>query len=208
MITNSRDIRNLRKSLKLDKKQKLLLVGTLLGDGALLPNAWGKNYRLSIQHGTNQKEYLFWKYKIFKKWTLSCPKYYAKTNSWHFRTISHSDFTNFAQEFYIKGRRKILPKNIEKYLKEPFVIAVWYMDDGNVRRSKDKIYGAMLNTQSFSYKENLRLKNFLEKIYNIKVLVIKDHKKLRLYISGNKNAEKFLSVIKPYCLSCFNYKFS
>ena len=141
------------------------------------------------------------------EWVLSCPKYYAKTNSWRFRTISHPDFTNFACKFYKKGK-KILWKNIERYLKEAFIVAVWYMDDGNIRKGRNKIYGVMLNTQSFSCKENLRLKNFLEKIYNIKVLVIKDHKKLRLYISGNKNAEKFLSVIKPYCLSCFNYKFS
>ena len=207
MITNSRDIRNLRKSLKLSKKQELFLVGTLLGDGALLPNAWGKNYRLSIQHGVNQKEYLFWKYKIFQKWTLSCPKYYAKNNSWHFRTISHPDFTNLAYKFYVKGK-KILPKNIEKYLKNPFVVAIWYMDDGNIRKTKNKIYGAMLNTQNFSWKENMRLKNLLEKIYRIKILVLKDHKKPRLYISGYKDTKRFLSVIKPYCLSYFDYKFS
>ena len=207
MITNSRDIRDLRKSLKLSKKQKLFLVGTLLGDSTLLPNAWGKSYRLSIQHGASQKEYLFWKYKIFQKWVLSCPKHYVKTNSWHFRTISHPDFTNFAYNFYRKGK-KILPKNIEEYLKEPFVVAVWYMDDGNIRKTGNKIYGAMLNTQSFSWEENTRLKDFLEEIYKVKILVLKDHNKPRLYISGCENTKKFFSVIKPHCLSCFDYKFS
>lgn len=207
MITNSRGIRNLRKSLRLDKKQKFLLVGTLLGDSALFPNAWGKNYRLSVQHGVSQKEYLFWKYRIFKEWILSYPKYYAKTNSWYFRTISHPEFTNFAYEFYRRGK-KILPKNIEKYLREPFVIAVWYMDDGNIRKTNSKVYGVMLNTQSFSWEENARLKDILEKIYRVKILVLKDHKKPRLYISGHENARKFLSVIKPYCLSYFDYKFS
>lgn len=207
MITNSKDIRSFRKSLKFNKKQNLLLMGTLLGDGSLLPNAWKKNYRLSIQHGEQQKSYLFWKYKIFKKWTLSCPKYYAKNNSWRFRTISHSNFTNLANNFYRKGK-KILPRNIDGYLKEPFVLAVWYMDDGNIRRSQDKIYGAMLNTQCFSYEENVRLKNVLEKIYGVKILVLKDHKKPRLYISGHKNAKKFLAIIKPYSLPCLDYKFS
>jgi len=105
MITNSTPIRNLRKSLRLSQKQEFILIGTLLGDGSLLPNSWGKNYRLSVRQGALQKEYLFWKYNIFKNWTLSPPKYYAKTNSWNFRTISHSAFTDFAHKFY-RNRKK------------------------------------------------------------------------------------------------------
>ena len=124
MITNSTLIRNLRKSLKLSRKQEFILIGTLLGDGSLLSNSWGKNYRLSLRQGALQKEYLFWKYNIFKTW-----------------------------------------------------------------------------------KDNLRLKSSLERIYKIKVLIIKDHGKPRLYISGKNDIRKFLSIIKPYCLKLFDYKF-
>ncbi|NMB92504.1 MAG: hypothetical protein GYA31_02685 [Parcubacteria group bacterium] len=206
MITNSTLIRNLRKSLSLNRKQELILVGTLLGDGSLLPNSWGKNYRLSLRHGMSQKEYLFWKYNIFKNWTLSPPKYDVNTNSWGFRTISHSVFTDFAHQFY-RNKKKKLPDKIEQYLKEPLVIAIWWMDDGNIRKDKGIVYGGMLNTQSFTVKENLRLKYSLEKIYGIKVLIIKDHGKQRLYISGKNDIRKFLSKIKPYCLKIFDYKF-
>jgi len=207
MITNSTSIRNLRKSLKLNRKQELVLVGTLLGDGSLLPNSWGKNYRLSIRQGGRQKDYLFWKYNIFKNWSLSPPKYYQKTNSWHFRTISHPDLTSFTHQFY-NNRKKKLPDNIEQYLQEPLVLAIWWMDDGNLRKNQGRIYGGMLNTQSFTWKDNLTLKTYLEKIYSIKVLIIKDHGKPRLYISGKNDIKKFLSIIKPYCLQIFDYKFS
>ena len=207
MITNSTLIRNLRKSLKLTLQQELVLYGTLLGDGSLLSNAWGKNFRLSVRHGIKQKDYLFWKYEIFKEWTLSPPKYYSKTSSWSFRTISHPDLTNIAYQFY-SDKKKQIPINIEKYIKEPLAMAVWWMDDGNIRKSKSKIYGGMLNTQSFSLKDNLRLKSLLEKNYKIKVLIIKDHGKPRLYISGKDNIKQFLDIIRPYCLSSFNYKFS
>jgi len=207
MITNSTSIRNLRKSLKLNRKQELVLVGTLLGDGSLLPNSWGKNYRLSIRQGGRQKDYLFWKYNIFKNWSLSPPKYYQKTNSWHFRTISHPDLTSFTHQFY-NNRKKKLPDNIEQYLQEPLVLAIWWMDDGNLRKNQGRIYGGMLNTQSFTWKDNLTLKTYLEKIYKIKVLIIKDHGKPRLYISGKDDIKKFLSIAKPYCLQIFDYKFS
>jgi hypothetical protein len=206
MITNSTLNRNLRKSLKLNRKQECILVGTLLGDGSLLPNSWGKNYRLSLRQGALQKEYLFWKYNIFKNWTLSSPKYYAKTNSWNFRTISHPALTNLAYKFY-RNRKKKLPDNIEQYLGKPLVVAIWWMDDGNIRKDKGIVYGGMLNTQSFTWKENLRLKSSLERIYKIKVLIIKDHGKPRLYISGKDDIRKFLSIIKPYCLKLFDYKF-
>lgn len=206
MITNSTPIRNLRESLRLSSKQEFVLIGTLLGDGSFLPNSWGKNYRLSLRQGAAQKEYLFWKYNIFKDWTLSPPKYYAKTNSWYLRTISHPVFTDWAHKFY-RNRKKILPDNIEQYLEKPLVVAVWWMDDGNLRKDKEKIYGGMLNTQSFTWKDNLKLKSSLERIYKIKVLIIKDHGKPRLYISGKNDIKKFLSVIKPYCLKIFDYKF-
>jgi len=98
-------------------------------------------------------------------------------------------------------------KDIERYLKEPLVLAVWYMDDGNIRKSNGVVYGGMLNTQSFSWKDNLKLKSSLERIYGIRVLIIKDHGKPRLYISGKSSIRKFLSFIKPYCLKIFSHKF-
>jgi len=112
------------------------LIGTLLGDGSLVANAHGKNYRLQIEHQKKQKSYLEWKYRVFERWCLSPPKFRVKTNSWYFRTISHPIFTEYRSLFYqafYQAKKKIIPKEIETLLTNPVSLAVWYMDDGGVQ---------------------------------------------------------------------------
>ena len=48
----------------LTDEQKQLILGTLLGDGAI-EKRW-KNPRLRIDHASAQKEYVFWKYNILQ----------------------------------------------------------------------------------------------------------------------------------------------
>ncbi len=55
-ITHSRELRELRVRLALTEYQKQIVTGSLLGDGSLIPNAWGKGYRLQIEQGERQKD--------------------------------------------------------------------------------------------------------------------------------------------------------
>jgi hypothetical protein len=55
-ITWSKEIRELHKKLRMNSFQEAVLIGTLLGDGSLVVNAYGKNYRLRIEHQKAQKE--------------------------------------------------------------------------------------------------------------------------------------------------------
>jgi len=48
-ITNSKQIRNLRIHLKLSDRQRKILIGSLLGDGCLILNSWGKHYRYQAE---------------------------------------------------------------------------------------------------------------------------------------------------------------
>jgi len=50
-ITNSKVIQEFRSNLSITAFQEQVLIGTILGDACLTPNAWGKNYRLQIEHG-------------------------------------------------------------------------------------------------------------------------------------------------------------
>ena len=79
--SNSHFHRELRKSLSLSAVQKSALLGSLLGDGCLITNPSMTNYRLQIEQSDKQKEYIFWKYEIFKNFVLSPPKYLPRTNS-------------------------------------------------------------------------------------------------------------------------------
>ena len=49
---------------KLSVIQKDLIIGSLLGDGYLMPTTCGCRFR--AHHGIKQKDYLDWKYSILK----------------------------------------------------------------------------------------------------------------------------------------------
>lgn len=199
--TNSSSIRKLRASLSLNDKQIKVLIGSMLGDGSLVANSWKKHYRLKLQQSNKQKAYLFWKYEIFKEFTLSSPKYEKTTNSWGFRTISHPEFTVFRKLFYPDGR-KTIPRNIEELLKDPLSLAIWYMDDGALTTRKDSF---VLNTQSFSKNDNLQLQKCLKENFHINANLNRDKHYWRLYIRKN-SAKDFEALVKEHVATLMNEK--
>lgn len=202
-ITNSREIKELRASLKLSSLQKEVLLGTILGDGCLTPNYWGKNYRLQICHCKKQKQLVTWKHNIFKNFTLSKPSYCKNRKAWEFKTISHPEFTEFYKIFYPQ-QKKLIPSTILPSL-TPLSLAVWFMDDG-ARGPRQA--GFTLNSQSYTYDDNLKLKTFLEKRFELRNISIhKDKNNFRLYIRKNSE-EQLIKLVKPYILSCMQYKLS
>lgn len=206
-ITYSTFIRNLKKK-NFPKLQKAVLIGCLLGDGNAEISWESKNYRLKIEHSVKQKEYVFWKYEIFKDWVLTKPKFCSRNNSILFRTISHPDITNFGAKFY-RNKRKSFPidiNEIKAYLANPIVIAVWFMDDGNVIKRNGKVYGYHLNSQSFTKKENLFLQSIFRKMYDIRFSLEINHGKYRLRVMREKERKKFEEIIKPHIVSSMRYK--
>ena len=203
-VTYSAKIRSLKKELKLNSFQKSVVIGCILGDGYLEQN-WSKtNYRLTIQHSIDQREYLFWKYNIFREWTLREPKLILANNSIRFRTISHPELTELWKKFY-KDRKKVISENIADYL-DPVALAVWFMDDGNIVIRKNKAVGVHLNTQSFSWEENNILADIFLKKYDIFCSIEKNKKRYRLAIWRNESRNKFISIVKPYIVSSMYYK--
>lgn len=202
-ITWSKKIRELQEKLRLSLLQKEVLIGTLLGDGHLASNAYGKNYRLQIVHMDKHKGYVDWKYKIFEDWCLSKPKFQKMTNSWRFRTISHPDFTEFQKLFY-SNKNKILPEELDKILNSPITLAVWFMDDGALGPGRE---GLTLNTQSFTKKENRKLMECLKINFGLKTSLHRDKGKWRLYILS-ASAPKFKLMIDEFVLPEFKYKLS
>lgn len=206
MATNTKAVRSLRKNLFLSNYQKLILIGSILGDGSLsgqyTKEKQETNYRLQVIHSEKQKEYLWWKYEIFRKWCLSPPKYTEKTHSWRFRTISHSELTEFHKIFYDKNGKKIIPRNICSFLNESLTLAVWFMDDG----TKGPSNGYTLNSQSFSKFENQTLKNCLESNFGILVSLHNDRSKSRLYIKTHSTS-RFEYLIRPFIVPSMVYKF-
>ena len=204
-ITYSTEIRNL-KNIKIDDFQKAVIIGSILGDGNLSSN-WSKtNYRLKISHSLKQSQYVWWKYEILKNLVLTKPQVYDKTKSISFRTISHSKLSEFYKLFYPNGK-KVIPNNIKELMKNPIVIAVWFMDDGNIRKVKEKVYGYYLNTQSFSLGENKILIKALKNNFDVDSMIMKNQGKYRIYI-GARGKEKFSQLLKDLVITSMKYKIS
>ena len=197
---NTKKVRKLRKNLKLSKNQKAALIGTILGDGCLTKNAYGKHCRLQIEHKELHKEYVDWKYELFQKWCLSKPRIQERTNSWKFRTISHPIFTKFRKLFY-KGGKKIIPKSIGELLKDPLSLSVWFMDDGGNLAER----GILLNVQQFSLKEVELIQKVLRKNFGISSTKQWNNSGYRLYF-GKDSRMEFQRIVKNFILPCLEYK--
>lgn len=197
----------LKQSLVLTKEQKSVLIGSLLGDGTLRKGAGAINVNFKVEHGLRQKEYVLWKYKIFKSWVTTGPKisYRYRENgdkyekSWWFRTVRHPILTEFWKRFYVDGR-KVVPLDIERDL-NPAALAVWVMDDGSYARSKIDI-----STYAFTLSEIIILKKALEKNFGVNAKYFQDRDKgYRMYF--NVPDSKILAMaIEPYVIPSLAYK--
>jgi hypothetical protein len=176
-----------------------------LGDASLIPNASNTGFRLQVEHCIEQRAYVEWKYRLIKEFVLTSPKFHISNKSWKFRTISHPCFKKMASEFYTQNRKKVLPKNAGDVVRNPFVLAIWYMDDGCLKKWKGQVHGAYLNSQSFSKKENVMLKNMLWKLYGLPCTLEKNKGKYRL-LFPKRSLDQLHNLIKPFMLPCFKYK--
>ena len=204
-ITYSSEIRKL-KIIPLTKYQREIIIGSVLGDGYLVPN-WSKtNYALKITRSGRQKEYVDWQYENLKPFVLKIPRWYERTQSYTIGTISHSEITKLYLIFYPNGK-KIIPNVMAEYIKSPLTLAVWFMDDGNVVKNKEgKVYGYHLNTQSFSELENKKLVQMFEDKWGIKCTIQKNNGYVRVYINS-ESKNKFANLIEPFVIPSMKYKF-
>jgi len=205
----SREIEEYKRKLKLNKTQRSILVGTLLGDSHLETRNDGKTYRLKVEHSSKQAFYVNWLYEHFKDWTLTPPKYkdkqvFDKTyQNYYFSTLSVGNFRFYGKQFYDNKNQKIIPKQIRKWL-TPLALAVWIMDDGSAK-SKDH-RAVILNTQGFSRDDLKILVVALQSVYGIEANFRKQREGLQLIVVG-KSAEHLYKVVQKYMLPEFSYKF-
>jgi len=202
----------IKKSLKLNLKQRRLIIGSLLGDGTMRLGKGATNANFKVEHGLAQKEYVEWKYQILKPFVFTEPKIsyrYDKNGrryekSWWFRTIRHPFLTEIYRKFY-KGNgnrngRKIITLEIKKEI-TPLVLAVWIMDDGSFSTHRIDI-----STYSFSLPEIKILQKCLRDCFDIKANYYRDRDKgYRMYFN-QEATKKLIKIIRPYVIPSMMYK--
>lgn len=201
--TNTLELKKIKSSLIISKKQRELIIGTILGDGCLITSRSGKAARLQIRHNIKHKEYVEWKYSFLYKWVLTPPRLDSFNNSWYFRTLSHPSLMEIKRSFYRKNQR-FVPNDIKTLLKSPLSLAVWLMDDGNGYRSYK---GFRVSSYGFGFKGNQLLKECLMTNFSLFTSITKDEKGYQL-LFPKKSALQMIRLVEPYIISCMKYKFA
>ena len=193
--------------LKLNQTQLSVLIGSILGDGTLrVPkNAVNANYK--VEQGLKQKDYVFWKYEVFKEWVTNPPEISFRYDenrqpyekSWWFRTLSHPQLTFFHKVFYKNGR-KVVPNNIADLL-DHLALAVWIMDDGSLNQNKIDI-----STYSFKLEEIKLLQKALLQKFALESNFYKDRDKgFRMYFRKTET-QKLMPLISKFIIPNLAYK--
>lgn len=201
-----------KNSLVVTPEQRAFLVGSLLGDGTMRVGEHAKNANYKVEQGLEQKEYVFWKYKLLKSLVFTEPKISYRYDSvkgkypksWWFRTIRHPLLTEIYDLFYERDGyltgRKIVPKTIAHEL-TPLGLAVWIMDDGSYSR------GAMdISTYSFTLSEINLLCTILKKKFGITFKFYKDRDKGYRMYCGTSETKNLIKIIQPYFIESMKYK--
>ena len=196
-----------KRKLALGQLQTSVLVGSLLGDGTLRTGLRAANANYKVEHGLKQKDYVFWKYEVFKEWVTTPPKISLRYDelrlpyqkSWWFRTIRHPNITLFYKKFYSDGI-KIIPEDIENFL-DPLAFAVWIMDDGSLNKGRIDI-----STYSFELKEIWLLQKAIINRFSLESNYYKDRDRgLRMYFRKSET-QKLSRVISNFIIPSLQYK--
>lgn len=198
---------SIKDSLVLTQEQQSVLIGSILGDGTLQIGERGVNANFKTEQGLVQKEYVWWKYKIFKPWVFTEPKISYRYNesreryakSYWFRTIRHPILTKFHKRFYENGR-KIIPKDIARDIDAP-ALAVWVMDDGSLNNNQLDI-----STYSFTLPDIHLLIDALKLNFNLSGKYYRDRDKgYRMYFKIGET-KKLICLIKVHVIQAMDYK--
>ena len=185
-----------------------IMVGMLLGDASIVKK-YQKN--IVICHSEPQRLYFYWKCEVLSSMGYKQHKIremHPVVNGKAYNTAYIVDFSGekiqwFYDRFYGGGKRHISIQLLRHL--NPYGLAIWFMDDGNRHDKGGK--QVCLNTQAYSYEEQIVLQKWFKNKYNLDCSIQKDKKYFKLYFGmQNKTAERFISLILPFIHPTMMYK--
>jgi len=187
----------------LNKIQRSVLIGTMLGDGGL--RFRGKNCRLHIKHSLKQLSLVNYKWRIFEPIISMKVRCFSQKvgikdyNFAEFVTLTHPIFTHYYQLFY-KNNKKTITNEVADTI-DPLVLAVWIMDDGSAEYA-----GLSIQTHSFSEAEVSLLIKAIKKNIGIQTSKRINKGKYIIYFPF-RTLQELKSKLGKYILPEFEYKF-
>lgn len=195
--------------------QKDLLTGSLLGDGYLTKHYNKKSIPLySERHCSKQLEYLQWKSSILHPFSRNISTGTTLLNNKYFtthrlETVRHVLFKELEEKWYKRQNHQYVLQN-NKRIKQipqdiiltPFIIAVWFMDDGRNSPTRRSLY---ISTDGFSLDECNFLCDKLKEYNIISKPALTRRKQHEIYI-GPASYFHFIDMVKPHIHPCLTYK--
>jgi recombination protein RecA len=188
-----------------------VLLGGLMGDGALSPSQNGLSGRFRWGHGAKQAEYGDWKASLFANVTVSRTTN-AKGAVFH-DVQPLSELGELRDAVYVNGQ-KVLSEDYLKLL-TPLSLAIWYQDDGGFTlRSKglqERTAGGSgrseICVQAFEPTSRRRLRDYLADTWGIEAkLSERGARKMAVLQFSTPETAKFHALIAPFVHPSMQYK--
>jgi len=181
--------------------QRELILGSLLGDGYIRKNS-ERTASFCESHSEKQEEYLRWKGEILGAHVSSYTKTTKRSKGkvfrgWRLTGVTSTHMKEFYDLFYDSSGRRQFPDNLKDFM-TPFVLAIWYMDDGSILKKFHPRITFGLDDKS--------LENSIEALRNLGLSPTVGKEKSGHCIRFPGQADKFFELVGPHVPECMRYK--
>ena len=189
----------------LSENTRVLLLGSLLGDGSLKIHPLYKNARFSFRHSHTQQHYFMWKVAQLEEISSDkCMWQQTKNGSdgwgtvkWRYQSMALPALTELFNLTHHHGKFLIRRKWLN--LLTPLSLAIWWQDDGSIIANGRK---GVLCTEGFTQPEVQLLRQYLKAVWHIETVVApksaREPSKVRLWFRSSKQLQSFMRIIMPH----------
>ncbi|HMC53463.1 MAG TPA: hypothetical protein VKI64_11940, partial [Acidimicrobiales bacterium] len=191
--------------------QRQVILGSLMGDGALSPSSTGHGARFRWGHGKKQVDYADWKAALFANVGISRSTN-AKGAVFHDMTPL-TELGELRRVVYVDGK-KVFDHG---YLKElrPLSLAIWYQDDGSFTeralglqaRTRDGSGRSEICVEAMEPASRERLVQYLADTWDIHpVLSHRGARRIAVLTFPKEETAKLHALIAPFVHPSMEYK--
>jgi recombination protein RecA len=195
----------------LSDTQWQVLLGGLMGDGALSPTRSGNGARFRWGHGAKQADYADWKASMFANIDV-CRTTNAKGAVFH-DLQPLTELAELRESVYLGGK-KVLSDDYLKRL-TPLSLAVWYTDDGSFAlrskglqaRTEGGSGRSEICVQALSADSQRRLRDYLADTWGINAkLTVRGAREMAVLQFPTAETAKLHALIAPFVHPSMQYK--
>ncbi len=186
-----------------------VILGSLMGDGALSPTRSGDSARFRLGHGAKQAAYCEWKASLFEN--VGVYRWSDPDGATRADVRPLPELAELRRAVYVDGK-KVLSYDYLKQL-TPLALALWYMDDGTFAlrakglqdRTRDGSGRAEICVEAMEVTTRQRLREHLRDTWGITPKLSHPGGKARLVFPKDETA-KLHALIAPFVHPSMEYK--